>query len=76
MKTAPSPREHRKASSSRKPGLIAKGEKGEQSAKDKCALDNRSHRTASASVVAAPLPGARMTDSAAADNCMRGLDWP
>jgi len=53
MKTAPSPREHRKASSSRKPGLIAKGEKGEQSAMDRCALDNRSHRTACASVAAA-----------------------
>ena len=44
-KTAPLPQEHRDASSSRHPGLIAKGKNNKQSATDKCALDNRSHRT-------------------------------
>ena len=72
-KTAPSTREHRTASISRQSGLIAKGENDKQSAMDKCALDNRSHRTSCASVAAAHIPRARMTDIRAADNCMRLL---
>ena len=74
MKTAPSPREHRDASSHREPGLIAKGENGEQSATDKCALDNRSHRTSCASVATAD--GSITQESRAFPagvNCMRGL---
>ncbi len=45
-KTAPRTRKHRKTSSSKKLGLIAREKNAKQSAKTKSALDNRFHRTA------------------------------
>ena len=44
-KTAPGPRKHRQTSSPEQPGLIAQGKNRKQSARGKCALYNRSHRT-------------------------------
>jgi hypothetical protein len=43
---APHNREHHKTSSPNQPGLIAKGNKRQQSARTKSALDNHFHRTA------------------------------
>ncbi len=45
-KTAPRPQKHHKTSSPKQPGLIAKGNKRQQSARTKSALDNHFHRTA------------------------------
>ena len=44
-KTAPRTRKHRKTSSSKKLGLIAREKNAMQSAVTKSALDNRFHRT-------------------------------
>jgi hypothetical protein len=44
-KTAPQNPGNRKASPKQTKGLVAKGRKPGESAKEKCVLDNRSHRT-------------------------------